>query len=290
MPPEAASRPAAIIMDLDGTVFRAEQLLPGAREACGWLGQHGHPILFATNAVGTSASVAAFLSRLGLPASPEQVLTPVIALKRYLAEHIPHATVYIIGEPPLLQELAADFRLSEDPAKIDVVVASGDPTFDFHKLTIAFEALRKGARFLATNTDPTWPIAGRVVPDAGAIIGALEGCTQRKVEAVTGKPSAHIANTALDLLGREPEETWIVGDSLVTDIAMGQQAGMKTVLVLTGVTSRADLAASAIQPDYVLEDLAGLPDLVVVGAQRPAPAVLGRCAAPLQDPHLGGTL
>jgi len=264
MSPKAASRPTGIVMDLDGTIFRGEQLLPGAREACARLGQHGHPILFVTNAVGTSNSVAGFLNRLGLPASPEQVMTPVIVLKRYLAEHVPHATLYVIGEPPLLQELAADFRLSEDPAEIDAVVASADPTFDFHKLTIAFEALRRGARFLATNTDPTWPMAGRVVPDAGAIIGALEGCTQRKVEAVTGKPSLLIARMALDLLGREPEETWIVGDSLVTDIAMGQQAGMKTVLVLTGVTSRADLAASAIEPDHVLEDLAGLPGLVGV--------------------------
>ena len=262
MPSKAASRPAGIVMDLDGTILRGEQLLPGAREACARLGEQGHPILFATNTVGTSTSVAAFLTRLGLPTSSEQVVTPVIVLKRYLAEHVPHATVYAIGEPPLLQELAADFRLSEDPGEIDVVVASSDPTFDFHKLTIAFDALRQGARFLATNTDPTWPIAGRVVPDAGAIIGALEGCTQRKVEAVMGKPSLHIAKTALDLLGREPKEAWMVGDSLVTDIAMGQQAGMRTVVVLTGVTSRADLATSAVQPDHVIERISDLPALL----------------------------
>jgi arabinose operon protein AraL len=249
-------------MDLDGTIFRGEQLLPGAREAVARLGQQGHPILFATNALGTSANVAAFLTRLGLPTSSEQVVTPLIVLKRYLAEHVPHATVYVIGEPPLLQELAADFRLSEDPAEIDAVIASTDPTFDFHKLTIAFHALRHGARFLATNTDPTWPIGGKVIPDAGAIIGALEGCTQRKVEAVMGKPSVHIAKTALELLGRGSEETWMVGDSLVTDIAMGQQAGMRTVVVLTGVTSRADLATSTIQPDHVIERISDLPALL----------------------------
>jgi HAD superfamily hydrolase (TIGR01450 family) len=110
--------------------------------------------------------------------------------------------------------------------------------FDYRKLSIGFQALKRGARFWATNADPTWPEAGGEIPDAGAIIGALEGCTRRKVEWIAGKPSPLVVKAVLERLRRSTRECLIVGDSLESDITMGKQAGIATALVLTGVTPR----------------------------------------------------
>jgi NagD protein len=161
-----------------------------------------------------------------------------------------------VGERRLLAELrAAGFRLSERPGEIEFVVASFDRTFDYLKLQIAFDAIRAGARFIATNADrycPT-PIGG--LPDAAAVIGAIEGCTGKQVEVVVGKPSPITARAILDRLRLPPSECIIVGDRLETDIRMGQEAGMATAVVLTGVTTPELLAASDIQPDVVLHRL-----------------------------------
>jgi NagD protein len=180
---------------------------------------------------------------------------------------MPGATVFAIGERPLLEELAASFRLSEDPDEIEVVVASFDRTFDYHKLNIGFQALRRGARFWATNADATCPVAGGEIPDAGAVIGALEGCSKRKVEVVVGKPSPIIVEVALERLGLPASECLMVGDRVETDTLMGHRAGMITALVLTGVTRRADLAHAPAQPDYVLESIAEVPKLLLSAAK-----------------------
>ena len=102
----------------------------------------------------------------------------------------------------------------------------------------------------------------------GAIIGALEGCSRRKVELVTGKPSLLVVEVALERLGRTARECIIVGDSLSSDIAMGRQAGMTTALVLTGVTQRADLDLAPMQPDYILDSIAEVPELVTLGITK----------------------
>ena len=103
---------------------------------------------------------------------------------------------------------------------------------------------------------------GGELPDAGADIGALEGCSNRKVELVVGKPSPVVAEIALEQLGRPAQECLIVGDRVETDILMGHQAGMRTALVLSGVTQRGDLARAEVQPDYVLESIAQLPQIL----------------------------
>jgi NagD protein len=207
------------------------------------------------------ADYAAKLTRLGVPTHPDDVINSSLVLTRYLSRQMPGATVFAIGEPPLLEELAAGFRLSEDPDEIEVVIASFDRTFDYRKLNIGFQALRRGARFFATNADATCPVAGGEIPDAAAVIGALEGCSKRKVELVVGKPSLLIVEVALEQLGLPAGECLMVGDRVETDILMGHRAGMTTALVLTGATRRADLAHAPAQPDYVLESIAEVPAL-----------------------------
>lgn len=256
------NRAQGIIIDLDGTVYRGDRLIPGAREAVASLRRRAHPIIFVTNALESCAEHAAKLNRFDIPASPDKVVNAPVVLARYLRREVPGATVFAIGEPPLLEELGASFRLSEDPDEIDVVVASFDPTFDYRKLTIAFQSLRRGARFFATNADAICPTAEGELPDAAAVIGALEGCSGRKLEMIAGKPSPLVVAAILEQLERPASECLIVGDNLDSDILMGQRAGMTTALVMTGVTRRADLAHSPVRPDYVLESIADVPRLL----------------------------
>jgi arabinose operon protein AraL len=251
-----------IIFDLDGTVYCGEQLIPGARETIERMRASAHPLVFVTNAIETVAEHVDKLTRLGIQVSADGIINSALVLVHHLRQEMPHARVFAIADPPLIEQLAPYFQFSEDPNEIDVVIASTDRAFDYRKLTIGFHALRSGARFWATNTDATWPQPGGEIPDAGAIIGALEGCTNRKVEWVSGKPSQLVVQLALERLGRTARECLLVGDSLSSDIAMGQRAGMKTALVLTGVTRRADLDRATIQPDYVLGSLADVPRLL----------------------------
>ena len=256
------NRPRGIILDLDGTVYRGEQLIPGARETIERMRHKTHPLVFVTNAIETRAEHVDKLARLGVPVSPDEIINSPFVLIRHLREQMPDARVFPISDPPLEEQLAEYFRLSQDPDEIDVVIASCDRAFDYRKLNIGFQALRRGARFWATNADATWPMQGGEIPDAGAIIGALEGCTRRKVEVIAGKPSPLVMQVALERLGRAAGECLVIGDSLGSDITMGKQAGATTALVLTGTTRRADLDHASVRPDYVLESIAEVPRLL----------------------------
>lgn len=254
-------QPRGVIFDLDGTVYRGENLIPGARETIERMRERAHPLVFVTNAIETVNEHIAKLARLGIQVAPDEIITAARVLVAHLRATMPRARVFALADPPLIEQLAPHFRFRENPDEIDVVIASVDRAFDYRKLTIGFHALRRGARFWATNADATWPQIGGEIPDAGAIIGALVGCTNRKVEIVTGKPSLLIARAALERLGCPARDCLLVGDSLASDIAMGAHAGMKTALVLTGVTSRADVDRAAIKPDRVLANIAEVPQV-----------------------------
>jgi arabinose operon protein AraL len=256
------TNPWGIILDLDGTIYRDSRVIPGAPEAIARLRRQGHDLVFVTNAIESPAEHVVKLAQFDIPTRPEEIINASLVLSRHLSHLVPNATVFAISDPPLLEQLRLFFRLSEDPNEIDVVIASCDRTFDYHKLNVGFQALRRGARFWATNGDATCPVPGGELPDAGAVIGALEGCSNRKVELVVGKPSPVVAEIALEQLGRSAQECLIVGDRLETDILMGHRAGMRTALVLSGVTRQEDLTHAIIRPDYVLESITQLPQLL----------------------------
>ena len=245
------------ILDLDGTVYLGDTLLPGAKRAIEALRAAGSRVVFLSNKpIQTRAGYAAKLTRLGILTSPDEVINSSWVLARWLQDEAPGATLFVVGEPPLLAELrAAGFRLTERPGEIQFVVASFDRTFDYRKLQIGFDAIRAGARFIATNADRYCPTPEGGLPDAAAVIGAIEGCTGKQVEVVVGKPSPITARAILDRLQLPASECIIVGDRLETDIRMGREAGMVTGVVLTGVTTLKDLSASDIQPDYALRSL-----------------------------------
>ena len=162
----------------------------------------------------------------------------------------------------MLEELAqAGLELSEDPKKIEYVIAAFDRTFDYRKLNIAFQALKRGARFYATNPDRTCPVEAGEIPDAAGVIAALEATAGRQVELVAGKPSRHMVQAALEALELPPQRCAMVGDRLETDIRMAKENGLVAILTLTGVSRREDLRAASVKPDHVIESIAELPAL-----------------------------
>ena len=248
------------VFDLDGTVYLGEALLPTAQQTIATLKSHGASVVFlSNNPLQSRMDYAAKLTWLGIPTTPEEVINSSWVMARWLVNQAAGATLFVIGEDPLKNELGANgFHLSEDPEQIDFVIASFDRTFDYRKLQIAFNAIRAGARFVATNADPYCPVPGGGLPDAGAVIGAIEGCTGQPVEIVVGKPSHLTVQAILKRLQLPAGKCLMVGDRLQTDIRMGKTSGMATAVTLTGVTTQEILAQSEIQPDYVLEHLEDL--------------------------------
>jgi HAD superfamily hydrolase (TIGR01450 family) len=246
--------------DLDGTIYLGDLPLPGAIETIGRIRQAGRPVVFVTNnPLHTAEDYAGKLRGFGLEAATADVVTAIDALASYLGSACPQARLLVLGETLLLDTLsAAGFALTAEPADADVVVVSFDRTFDYAKLLAAYRAVRLGgARLVATNPDPYCPTPDGGLPDCAAMLAAVQACTGAVAEAVVGKPSRHMAAEVLDRLGVAAAGAAMVGDRISTDMVMARSVGMTGVLVLTGATSPADLAASeaSVLPDYVIQTL-----------------------------------
>lgn len=255
-----SGRYRAYLFDLDGTIYLGDQLLPGARELIAALRSVDLPVRFLSN--NPTKSRAAYVDRLrmlGIEVAPEEIVTSVQAMTTWLLATHPEATVYPISEAPLIEALAeAGIRISDDPAEIDIVIASYDRTFTYQKLQIAFDAIwfEKRAMLVSTNPDRYCPFpGGRGEPDAAGIVAAIEATTGATCQLTTGKPSRLMLEMALKPLGIAAEDCVMVGDRLSTDIAMAQAAGMASALVLTGETTPEMLASlpEAVWPAIVLE-------------------------------------
>src|SRR5262249_21316707 len=156
---------------------------------------------------------AAKLTRLGVPATVDEVINSSYVLARYLAREAPGARCYVIGEAPLVAELRAAGLAPVDDARVGYVVGAFDPAFEYRKLDLPLQAVtRHGARLVGTNPDRTCPVEGGEIPDAAGMIGAVEGVTGRRVDPIVGKPSPITLQVALDRLGLPPTECAIVGD------------------------------------------------------------------------------
>lgn len=259
------------IFDLDGTVYLGENALPYAVDAIAELRRRGKKALFVSNKpLQPRQAYASKLTRLGIPADPDDVITSAYVLGYKLAQDFPSLNYYVIGEEPLKNELRefglniqSEFSDQDpfeviDPQGIDAVIVAFDRTLDYRKLNTAYQALKLGARFFATNGDNTCPMPGGAIPDAGATIASLEKITGRNLELLAGKPSTLILETAAARLGLSPSLCLITGDRLETDIVMGKRAGMATAVTLTGVTRREDIKPGEYSPDLVIENLGDL--------------------------------
>lgn len=250
----------AYVFDLDGTIYLGDHLLPGAARLIGELRRRGIPVRFlSNNPTKDPRQYVEKLARLGLPTDISDIANTVVTTTRWLQEHHPDATLFVVGEEPLKRALTeAGFRLSDDPERIDIVIASYDRTFDYSKLQIAFDAIwfHRRAILIQTNPDRFCPFpGGRGEPDCAAITAAIEACTGVKSVANLGKPSPIMLEEALQGLDVDPAACVMVGDRLHTDIQMAFDTGMASCLVLTGETTPDDVAAldENHQPTYVLD-------------------------------------
>ncbi|MGH7325259.1 MAG: HAD-IIA family hydrolase [Candidatus Rokuibacteriota bacterium] len=248
------------LFDLDGTVYRGPALIPGARDTILALRAAGRRVAFLSNKpLQTRADYAATLTALGIPTGADEVITSSLVLARHLHTLDPGAPLFVIGEPPLMAELAAQgFEVRPDHHVRWVVIAF-DRTFDYAKLNTALQAVtRSGARLIATNPDRTCPTAEGEIPDCAGMIAAVEAVTGRTVEMIVGKPSPIILDVALATLGVTADDCVIVGDRLETDIVMGKRRGLGTVLVLSGVTRADDPRIAELAPDAVIGSIGEL--------------------------------
>jgi len=248
-------------MDLDGTVYRGESLIDGAAERIAVLREEGARVVFLSNKpLEPRRNYAAKLTRLGVPTAPEDVVNSTQATFHYLRSIGLRDELYVVGEQALLEEFRAEgFGLQDDPARIQAVIAAFDRTLDYAKLNTAYQALKRGARFFATNADRSCPVDEGDIPDCAGVIAFLEATSGRQVEMVAGKPSPDILQAALARLQLDAHDCLMVGDRLATDICMGNTCQLDTALVLSGVTALGDLVDSPYQPTWVLESIASLP-------------------------------
>jgi len=249
-----------IILDVDGTVVQGNEPIAGAAEGLAAVESAGLDRVFLSN--NPTKRPTAYESRFaeaGFDVEAAEVFTAGTITTEYLKAEHGDDRLFVIADPGVDDQLrAANLRLTDDPAGGDVLVASMDREFNYQTLCDAIVALDQPIPFIGTDPDMTIPQAGYNIPGTGAMLHAIEGVTDREVDVICGKPSALARRTVLEYLDLPPQECLVVGDRLDTDIKLGTQAGMTTVLVRTGVTDDQTLADSPIDPDYVLDSLAGL--------------------------------
>lgn len=244
------------IFDLDGTLFLGKTVVPDAPEALERLRLAGVRVFFLTNA-GTRSreGVAHKLNNMGLQAVPEEVYCGSYLVAKYIAQNLPGKKAFVVGEQGMKEELEAAGVATGDDAEI--VATCLDRHLTYEKLAKAHKLLKKGAKFIASNKDHTFPTEHGSMPGAGSIVAALE-FSSKKTAYIVGKPNPFAFEVMQNELGLNPEETVMVGDRLDTDIAFAKNAGVKSALVLTGISKEAEIKEKKIVPDFVFPSVAEL--------------------------------
>jgi HAD superfamily hydrolase (TIGR01458 family) len=247
------------LIDLDGTLYVGDQLIPGAKEFVHRLREAGTPHAFVTNITSRPRSqVLARIRRKGLEIDPEQVLTAPIATKQYLdREGIGHC--FFLTRPSLIEDFVGHPQ-TEDEADA-VVVGDMGSTITFQHLNTAFRLLLDGARFVTMSRSRYFREADGMTLDAGAFVALLEHASGREA-LVTGKPSAEFFQSGLELLGLAADEVAMIGDDLDSDVRGAQDCGLSGMLVLSGKTSAAPPADQPSPPDMVAGSVADLLEFI----------------------------
>ncbi|MET3576351.1 TIGR01457 family HAD-type hydrolase [Bhargavaea ullalensis] len=244
--------------DLDGTVYRGESPIAEAVELIGWLRKEGNRVFFVTNnSALTPSRQADKLERMGIVASPEEIMTSSLATAGFLLEQHGRMDVEMIGEEGLREALeGAGHRIVTEGG--EAVVVGIDRQIGYERLASACLSVSAGARFIATNGDRAFPTERGFVPGNGAFAGLIESTTGVR-PTVIGKPEVHMLAEISSRHDLRKEEMILVGDNYETDIRAGLRFGIDTLHVDTGVTRTADLAGFNEQPTYQLSTLADWP-------------------------------
>ncbi|MFK7909760.1 MAG: HAD-IIA family hydrolase [Akkermansiaceae bacterium] len=246
------------LIDMDGVIYKGKDLIPGTREFLDNLAELGVPYLFLTNnSQRTRRDLALKLTRMGVPAAPEQVFTCAIATARFLAAKKPDSTAYVIGENGLAAALHHN-NITVVDDKADYVVVGEGRTINFENIEKAVRLVHGGAALIATNLDTTCPTNDGIRPGCGAIVAMIESATGKKAFSL-GKPSPIMMRMARKALNLSTDETIMVGDTMYTDVLGAVEMGYRSVLVLSGHTTREDIEKYAYQPDLIANCLSEIP-------------------------------
>jgi HAD superfamily hydrolase (TIGR01450 family) len=257
----AANEFDGFLIDLDGVVWEGRELLPGSVETLRALIEAGKELVFVTNnSVKQPAAYAARLRESGVEVADDRVVTAGASTAQLAAERVGTAgTAFVIGSPGFKQTVAATgvaLLDGEAARSADAVLVSGHREFDYAELLTATFALRAGASLFGTSRDPTLPMPGGAWPGTGATLAAVETASG-KVAEIGGKPERHLFDQARALIAGA-ERVAMVGDRIASDIEGGRRAGLATILILSGASTREEAAAADPPPDLVLDELAAL--------------------------------
>jgi NagD protein len=250
--------PANYVIDMDGVIYHGAKLVTGALEFLDKLRRGGHKFLFLTNnSQWTPRDLRHRLDRLGIEVEESAFHTSALATAEFLRIQKSGGTAYVIGGAGLTNALY-DIGYTLTEHNPDYVVVGDTRSYDYEKIERAMRLILNGARFIATNLDLTGPAEQGLQPACGALVAPIELATGRKPYFV-GKPNPLMMRTALRKLGAHSSESFMVGDRMDTDIIAGTEAGMHTVLVLSGVSTRATLDLYPYQPTYIYENVGEIP-------------------------------
>jgi NagD protein len=247
------------LMDMDGVLVREEQAVPGADRFIARLREGGTPFLVLTNnSIYTRRDLAARLEAGGLQIPEEAIWTSALATADFLQDQRPNGSAFVIGESGLTTALhAVGYTMTDrDP---DYVVLGETRTYSFERITAAIRLIDRGARFIATNPDPTGPSREGALPATGSVAALISRATGVEPYFV-GKPNPLMMRSALNAIGAHSETTAMIGDRMDTDIVAGLEAGLHTILVLTGVTGREEAERFPYLPSEILDSVKDLAD------------------------------
>ncbi len=250
---------ASYLMDMDGVIVREDNLVPGADRFIARLREAGNPFLILTNnSRHTPRDLVARLQRIGLDVTDHDIWTSALATARFLADQRPNGTAFVIGESGLTTALyeAGYTQTEHNP---DYVVLGETRTYSFERITHAIRLITEGARFIATNPDNTGPSPQGIIPATGSVAAMISRAAGVEPYYV-GKPNALMMRSALRAIEAHSETSVMIGDRMDTDIISGMEAGMRTVLVLTGISTRETADRFPFQPTRIVDSVADLID------------------------------
>ena len=245
------------LLDMDGTFYLGSKLLPGALEFMDYIHEKEKDYLFLTNNSSKHADFyAEKIHKMGFSVPAEKILTSGEATAIYLRKKMPDAKIFLVGTPTLEEEFRKiGIQLVTD--KPDAVILGFDTTITYRKIWDICNFVREGLPYIATHPDFNCPTEKGFMPDIGSFIAMIKASTGRNPDVIVGKPYEHIIHSVIEKTGYNLDQIAMIGDRLYTDIALGD-AGITTVLVLSGETNRTDLIKSEFQPDFIYDSLLDL--------------------------------